>query len=172
MENILGDFLRTKLCAGWSRLVAALMLVVFGLSSPLVRADEPVKLALVSTSTTSLVAITNAIKTTPKVEIPVITNAFSVSASRRADRAYLPARTLLSPSDDLQPSTPTVIVIKKNAAATGLFSDQGGNGSFGFANIQAGYGQAYDSDSIVLRGRNGTAWEETRYVFVKKVIKF
>ena len=34
------------------------------------------------------------------------------------------------------------------------------------------YGRTLMTDSIVLRGRNGTAMEETRYLFFKKVIKF
>lgn len=69
-------------------------------------------------------------------------------------------------------SAASVIVVIQEKPETGAFSDQSGNGSFGFANIEAGFGQAYENDSIILRGRNGTAWEDTRYFFLKKVVKF
>jgi len=132
-------------------------------------ADEPVKCGLAaSTNTNSSVTVTNTIEAAsnaPTVE----TNSVSISVIQPARSiSGVTNRPLL---DDLSSTASITLVIQKKSEA-GTFSRQAGNGSFGFANIEAGFGQAYDSDSIVLRGRNGTAWEETRYVFFKKIVKF
>ena len=136
------------------------------------------KLALVSPNTTSLaasapssVSTTNTTTSAAK-DSGLDTNSLTLSFKEPASKASVPRNPALSLTDDLQSAARVTVVIKKNPESTGFFSDQGGNGSFGFSGIQAGYGQAYDSDSIVLRGRNGTAWEETRYFFLKKVVKF
>jgi hypothetical protein len=87
-----------------------------------------------------------------------------------------PARSVSGPTNqawaDSFSSMKSVTLVIQERSEAGPFSRQSGNGNFGFANIEAGFGQAYDNDSIVLRGRNGTAWEETRYVFFKKIVKF
>lgn len=130
--------------------------------------NEPVKLAMASSNTTSS---TNAVRVPTKFA-RTDTNSFSLSFQQPATSPALPAATPARPADDAH-SAVTVVVLKQDPrASTGLFSRQPGNGNFGFANIEAGYGQAYDCDSIVLRGRNGTTWEETRYIFFKKVVKF
>jgi len=129
-------------------------------------ADEPVKLAMVTPVTT---AATNAVKVTTKVT-PTHTNSFSASFSQHP--TIRPTAAALRPADSDYSTVAVTALIKKHPTSTGLFSIQPGNGNFGFANIEAGYGQAYDCDSVVLRGNNGTPTEETRYIFFKKVVKF
>jgi len=159
-------------------LLTALLLVSLSASLCASRAEEPVKLALVSPNITSFatsspisVSLTNTIKPDTQ-NSSANTNSLSLSFKEPASKTSTLLNPILSPTDDLQSAARVVVVIKKNPEASGFFSGQSGNGSFGFSSIQAGYGQAYDSDSIVLRGRNGTAWEETRYFFFKKVVKF
>lgn len=132
-------------------------------------AGEPVQLALATTSASSH-ATTSTNKITPKIA-KVGTNAFALSITQPAVTPALQAKTNC-PTDGLLLSGPVTVLIEKEPESGGWFSEQSGNGSFGIANLQTGYGQAYDCDSILLRGRNGTGWEETRYFFVKKVVRF
>lgn len=161
------SFLRASLCAGSPRFVLVLTLATLVIGQYSSRADEPVKLALASHVTTS----TNATKVSPKVTT-TDTNSFSATFHPRPVTVTLPTTTTARPLDNAQPLVPVAILIKKQPAPSGIFSGQPGNGNFGFANFEAGYGQAYEPDSIVLRGRNGTQYEETRYLFFKKVVKF
>ena len=167
MGNVFGrfSFLRARLCAGSPRLF-----VILTLAAPIISeragADEPVKLAMVTQETT---ASTNTAKALIKVATPN-TNSFTASFNQHS--AAVPAATALHPADSDSSPVTVAVLIKKRSESTGLFSGQPGNGNFGFANIEAGYGQAYDCDSAVLRGNNGTTMEETRYIFFKKVVKF
>jgi len=132
-------------------------------------ADEPVKLAMATHSTTPF---TNVAKVTAKVTTTE-TNSFSASFRPLPATVSLPV-TASGPAatDNTYSAVAVTALVKKRPVSTGLFAGQPGNGNFGFANIEAGYGQAYDCDSVVLRGNNGTAAEETRYIFFKKVVKF
>jgi len=124
------------------------------------------KLAMATSGT---VASTNAVKLPAKI---TIADTNSLSASFTLKPVVLPTPAALRPNDSDYPALPVVALIKKHPASAGLFSRQPGNGNFGFANIEAGYGQAYECDSVVLRGNNGTGIEETRYIFFKKVVRF
>jgi len=134
--------------------------------------EESVKLALATPATT----ITNTAKITPIVprtsSADTDTNSFLLSFKPQPASPSLPVSTVEYLADNAHALALVNVVIKKTSATTGMVSGQPGNGNFGFANFEAGYGQAYDCDSVLLRGRNGTAWEETRYVFFKKVVKF
>jgi hypothetical protein len=132
-------------------------------------ADEPVKLAMATHSTTPF---TNVAKVTAKATTPE-TNAFSASFRPTPTTASFPAPVSeAATTDKTYAAVAVTALVKKRPVPTGLFAGQSGNGNFGFANFEAGYGQAYDCDSVVLRGNNGTATEETRYIFLKKVVKF
>jgi hypothetical protein len=170
LGNVSGrfSFLRASLCAGSPIVIVFLTLATLLIGQRLSQADEPVKLAMVSHSTT---ASTNATKAAPKATT-TDTNSFSASFQQHPVTTSLPVATTVRPLDNPQPLVPVAALIKKRPAPAGLFSGQPGNGNFGFANIEAGYGQAYECDSVVLRGRNGTQYEETRYIFFKKVVKF
>ena len=161
------SFFHARLCAERPRLIAALMLAALVVCHCSTRADEPAKLALASTNPSPSVPATNAVKPAVSAVPTSETNALTLAFIKPVAVPSLPA---VRPEDSKLAAPITVVIEKK--ATTGFFSGQSGNGSFGFANIEAGYGQAYDSDSIVLRGRNGTVWEETRYIFFKKVVKF
>ena len=161
------SFLLATLQAERPMLFALLILAASIAFQSSIRADEPIKLALASTSTGTSTVFTNTFKLSERTSG---TDTNSLKFSFNAGKTNLLANDSPGVTDNLKP-TPTVIVIEK-PKAPGLFSNQDSVGCFGFAGIEAGYGQAYDCDSIVLRGRNGTAWEETRYVFVKKVLKF
>jgi hypothetical protein len=149
------------------------MLAALAASRSSIWAEEPVRLALVSPVVNSSVSSTNIVKPAAKPS-GKDTNSLSLAVSQPVEKSTLVIGNALHPIGDMdmQSMSTVTLVIKKAPEPTGFFSDKTGNGSFGFANFQAGYGQAYDCDSIVLRGRNGTAWEETRYVFFKKVVKF
>lgn len=171
MGNVSGrfSFLRAELCAGSPRLIVVLTLAALVFGRDNCPADEPVKLAMATHATTSS---TNAAKVTPKTTTAE-TNSFSASFRQPPATASLPVTASGPATTDNNYSAVVVIaLVKKRPAPTGLFAGQPGNGNFGFANIEAGYGQAYDCDSVVLRGNNGTATEETRYIFFKKVVKF
>lgn len=171
--------LRAKLCAGSPRLLTVLTAISLVIGRCCCSAaDETVKLALVSHGTATP---TNANKVSPK-PVKVVkpaaadadsdTNTLTLSFDQPSVSTSLSAATTDRASE--RPHSPgvTVVHVKKRPAPGGLLTRQPGNGNFGFANIEAGYGQAYDADSVVLRGRNGTANEETRYLFFKKVVKF
>lgn len=170
MGNVPGrfSFLRAKLCAGSPKVIAVIVLVALAVGRWSSQADEPMKVALASpishsSTNTSKIAIKPANSTT---------NSLSLSFRQHPGNSGLPS-SLALPSAGIAPAIETVVVLtKKPVVSHGLFSGQPGNGNFGFANFEAGYGQAYDCDSILMRGRNGTTWEETRYVFVKKIVKF
>lgn len=132
------------------------------------RADEPVKPLSTSTNTTS--SVTNSINPAQAISVSQ-SNSVLISLSQPAGTTNVVGIANQPSADDLSATASVVVVIQKRSEVEAL-STQSGKGSLGFANIEAGYGQVYDNDSIVLRGRNGTAWEETRYVFIKKVIKF
>jgi hypothetical protein len=172
LGNISGgfSFLRASLCAGRPRFFVPVTLAL-SIIGCVCQADEPVKLAMVSHSPTSP-ASTNVTKVAAKPASPD-TNSFSASfthyTAKPAPNHLVDAGAL---SLDSVPLVAVAELTRKRRASTGLFSGQPGNGNFGFANFQAGYGQAYDCDSVLLRGNNGTAWEETRYLFFKKVVKF
>lgn len=161
------SFLRAKLCAGSPGVIAVIIVTTLAVGRCSSHADEPVKLALASPTT---VSTTNASKVVRQSSSPT-TNLFSVSFKQQP---ATPSRT--APALGLTEGTTTaatrVVLTQKPRVDSGLFSSQPGNGNFGFANFEAGYGPVYDCDSIVLRGRNGTTYEETRYLFVKKVVKF
>lgn len=146
-------------------------MAAFGVVQSPSLADEPLKLALVSASGTALITVTNNARPSVKV-ISADTNSISLSLNPLAARTNSSVSPLLHRAEELEPTIPVTLVITKKPESPGLFSGQSTAGSFGLAGFEAGYGQAYDSDSIVLRGRNGTVWEETRYVFFKKVVKF
>lgn len=175
MGNVPGRFslFHAKLRAERPRLIVLLMLAALAASRASTWAEEPVRLALVSTAVTSSISSTNLVKPAAKPSIQE-TNSLSLAVSQPVEKSTLSIGNALHPisDSDVQSMASVALVIKKAPEPAGFFSDKTGNGSFGFANFQAGYGQAYDCDSIVLRGRNGTAWEETRYVFFKKVVKF
>ena len=149
---------------------ALLMLAAFGAVQASSLADEPLKLALVSASGTASITVTTNARSSVKV-VSAGTNAISLSAKPSETNTNSPANTGWHRAEDSEPTIPVALVITKKPEP-GLFSGPSSAGSFGLAGFEAGYGQAYDSDSIVLRGRNGTVWEETRYVFFKKVVKF
>jgi len=48
----------------------------------------------------------------------------------------------------------------------------GNGGTLALGKLQAGYGTIFDDDSVITRGRNGTAWEETSFLFVKASFRF
>ncbi len=99
------------------------------------------------------------------------TNSFAASFTRHTVKPAPTRPSAFHPTHDI-PLVAVAELTKRPRAASGVFSGQPGNGNFGFANIEAGYGPAYDCDSVVLRGNNGTATEETRYLFFKKSVKF
>jgi hypothetical protein len=162
------SFFRARLCAGSPRFIAALTLISLVIGQCSGKAEEPIKLALVSHSPAPS---TNAVKVAAKVST-ADTNSFSASFRQHPVTTSLPITAAGRSADNASTVVPVPELIKKRPAPGGLFSGQPGNGNFGFANIEAGYGQAYDCDSVVLRGHNGTAYEETRYIFFKKVVKF
>ena len=160
--------LHAKLRGERLNLIALVMAAGFAMCSRYAWADEPIKLPLTSTNTTDSVALTNSIEVASNA-FSIQTNSFSLSVSQPVPNGS-GATNQLFVGELLSTAQMTLVIQERSEVGT--FSRQSGNGSFGFANIEAGFGQAYDNDSIVLRGRNGTAWEETRYVFFKKVVKF
>lgn len=164
------SYLHSKLCVECPGLIALLLLSAFVISESLVRADGSANLVSVSTNTTPSVAVTNSINSISNTLI-LASNSLSISASQTVSTVSVSQSTNQSLDNDLPSMASVTLVIEKKAEG-GPFSGQSGNGSFGFANLEAGFGQAYENDSMVLRGRNGTAWEETRYVFLKKIVKF
>ena len=156
------SFLRAKLRAERPGLIVLLMLATLAGLQCSIRADESVS------TNTPLVTTTNSIALAA-LALNLDTNQLSISTNEPASRF---SGTTNQPFGDGPSSTASVIVVIQERSDSGRFSDQSGNGSFGFANIEAGFGQVYENDSIVMRGRNGTAWEETRYLFFKKVVKF
>jgi hypothetical protein len=48
----------------------------------------------------------------------------------------------------------------------------GDGGTLAVGKLHAGYGAIFDDDSVITRGRNGTAWEETSFLFVKVSFRF
>lgn len=127
--------------------------------------EKPVSAVATPVSSTNVAAVT---PESSRVE----TNALSLGNQSQLASTNLLTTTTNRSLPDFTWNAATFSLKQADDDATDLFSDQQGNGHFGFANFQAGYGQLYDSDSIVLRGRNGTSWEEPRYLFVKKVIRF
>ena len=168
--NFPGGFslFRATLCAQSPRLIIQLLLasLVIGHSSG--RAEETEKPA---SPVATLLMATNAAGVATEISAPA-TNSLSLSVQLQPVATNSFATTTNRSLSDFSWTAVVIDLEKEDDDTTGLFPDQPGNGHFGFANFQAGYGQAYDSDSIVLRGRNGTAWEEPRYIFVKKVIRF
>jgi hypothetical protein len=163
------SLLPAKLRAERPGLIALLILpALVGLECS-IRADESASPASVATNT-AWVVNTNSIglaAQTSNVETQhdlIFTNQPAIASST--------SPTTNQPSGAGLPATTSFIVVIQERSDPQRFSDQSGNGSFGFANIEAGFGQAYENDSILMRGRNGTAWEETRYFFLKKVVKF
>lgn len=152
------------------------VLACWAIGCPLAQAGESDQPA--STVPTSI-ASTNSAAATPEaalVETNSLFNSVSNSLSLSVQWQPVITNSLTTATNrslhDWMWSTTVFALEKADDDGIDLFSDQVGNGHFGIANFQAGYGQVYDSDSIVLRGRNGTSWEEPRYLFVKKVIKF
>jgi hypothetical protein len=141
-------------------------------------AGEPLQLALVSQNHPAIAtpSTTNTVKSTTKAAT-IDTNSFTLSVSQR-----LVTPSLLSPAAERAPDNAgralTFIALTKKPSTppagslAALFNGLPGNGNFGFSNFEAGYGQAYEADSIILRGRNGTTLEEPRYIFFKKIVKF
>lgn len=164
------SFLYAKLHAVRPGVIARLMLATLAGFQCSMKADESVEFVSVSTNTASVV-ITNASKVVVQTA-NVETNQISISANQPASSPSVSGSTNQPFGNDVESTASVTLVIQEKSEDTGPFSEQSGNGSFGIANIEAGFGQAYESDSIVLRGRNGTAWEETRYFFFKKVVKF
>jgi len=164
------SFLRAKLCAGSPGVIAVIIVTTLTVGQYCSHADEPVKLALASpTSVSTTISTTNTTKVVRQTSSPT-TNLFSASFEHQPATPGLttPPLGLANGTTD----STRVVLTRKPRVDSGLFSTQPGNGNFGFANFEAGYGPVYDCDSIVLRGRNGTTYEETRYIFVKKVVKF
>lgn len=160
--------LRAKLCAGSPGLIVKLLLASLVIGQCAGHAEENVKLTSVATTETNS---TNTLTTVPKMSVTE-TNFLSYSFLPQPAMTNLLATTTNFSKDDFSSVAAIFALEKKIPGSTSLFSEQPGNGNFGFANFQAGYGQAYDCDSVLLRGRNGTAWEEPRYLFVKKVVRF
>ena len=136
-------------------------------------AGEPVKLALVSPSQTSSANPTRAVAKAAATD----TNRTSLSFTQQVVNTSLPASTVGHSKDDTYLAHTHIALTKKRPAPpagslAAFFSGLPGNGNFGMSNFEAGYGQAYNADSIVLRGRNGTAMEEPRYIFFKKIFRF
>ncbi len=48
----------------------------------------------------------------------------------------------------------------------------GNGGTLTIGKLQAGYGAIFNDDSVITRGRNGTAWEETSCLYVKASFRF
>ncbi|MCU0785738.1 MAG: hypothetical protein MUF81_17185 [Verrucomicrobia bacterium] len=48
----------------------------------------------------------------------------------------------------------------------------GNGGTLALGKLQAGYGRIFDGDSVITRGRNGTAWEEASCLYVKVIFRF
>jgi hypothetical protein len=48
----------------------------------------------------------------------------------------------------------------------------GSSGGLGFGKLQAGYGRIFTDDSVITRGRNGTAWEEGSCFYLKTSFRF
>jgi hypothetical protein len=106
----------------------------------------------------------------------VETNSYSLSFSQRPVNFTLGA--VASQAENTsRPNSVNFVVPQKwllvpRGSLRSLFSGQTGNGNVGIMNFEAGYGQAYDPDAVILRQRNGTGLEEPRYVFFKRVVKF
>lgn len=141
-------------------------MVLCGLGAGVSLGGEPVKLAMVAPVATVSVVATNLHKV-PVGESKPVTNSFSATVSPQPSPMAAGLASTTAP-------IPLVAVaeLTKKPRAEGWFGRQPGNGNFGIANLEAGYGQAYDCDSVVLRGNNGTDSEERRYFFFKKVVKF
>lgn len=44
--------------------------------------------------------------------------------------------------------------------------------ALGLGKLRAGYGMIFRDDSLLVRGRNGTAWEEPGCLYVKATFRF
>lgn len=135
------------------------------------KAADAIQLALVTPTTIASAASTNAVKLIFK-PLGFTTNSLSLTASQASVRPGLAVVHLRSLADDFSTNKSVRVVLQKKPEADDWFFEQGGDGSFGIAGIQAGYGRICDADSILLRGRNGTAWEDSSYIFFKKVVRF
>jgi len=164
--DVLG-LLRARLCDVSPTLSSILMLVCVLAGHCTGRAEENNPQPTVTLSDANS---TNAIVTA--IAVPTAgTNVLSLSFQfSPAFTNMAQANTNRSIATDVALTVEEFVLEKKSPES--LFSEQPGTGHLGFANFQAGYGQAFGSDSILLRGRNGTAWEETRYLFVKTVVRF
>lgn len=172
-EIALGRFFPfpAQLCAGSPRLTLILIFLTLALSPGIGRAGE---LAAALQASLSLVA-TNAPAVEAAVEEP---NSYSLSFSQRPVNFALGAVTLRTETENLSHASSVSFVVPQKwllvsrGRLRSFFSGQAGNGNVGLMNFEAGYGQAYDPDSVVLRSRNGTGLEEPRYVFFKRIVKF
>jgi hypothetical protein len=134
---------------------------------------------LTSTLAASLTAVsTNAPTNGITAADPTLadTNAFTLSFSQRPINFSLKGAPAQSGKTSRATFAGFVLTQSRTAAQAdwigSFFSNQLGDGNVGFFNLEAGYGQAYDRDSVVLRGRNGTGLEEPRYIFFKRIVKF
>jgi hypothetical protein len=167
-------FLLTRLCAGGPVLALSLILFTWVSSPGICRAGD-----LASTLKTSLtVDSTNAPTNGVTVAETTLaeTNTFTLSFTQRPIDFNLKGAPAQSGKTSRAASVGFVLTQRRPAAQGdwfgSFFFNQSGDGNVGFFNMEAGYGQAYDRDSVVLRGGNGTALEEPRYIFFKRIVKF
>lgn len=166
-EIALGRFFPfpARLCAGSPRLTVILIFLVLVFSQGFGRAGE-----LAAALEASLTSVTT---NTP---VAVESNSYSLSFSRRPVNFALgtvaPQTEVLPHANSVSFVVPQKWLLVSRSRLRSFFSGQAGNGNVGLMNFEAGYGQAYDPDSVILRQRNGTGLEEPRYVFFKRIVKF
>ena len=154
-----------RLCAGSPRLTVILISLTLVFSQGFGRAGE-------------LAAALQASLTPVATNTPVVveTNSYSLSFSQRpvnfALGAVTPQKENMPHANSVSFVLPQKWLLVPRGPLQPLLSGQTGNGNVGIMNFEAGYGQAYDRDSVVLHRRNGTGLEEPRYVFFKRIVKF